>query len=381
MNNVTDSKNFTKKNQQYSVEVYGAAHNIFYKCNNCNHSDKILADISSMDKEKIKKLKETSGPWLLNHNDSRAGEGGFSINKQLIMAGQLTGNGTEECRIYCNFLGIGNGLTQNMQKLQNKLHPVIKKIKTKVILDNITLDKLLSDKCKHTNRSLLSVAGDCRLSTVAGYAATDGVYTVAGNYSNLFLTAKTFSSHCNKCSTGIVHYPLELAKNCDIHAKAMEARGAHTFVTEIFNCHNFFVREFISDDHSSIRRICKHKNKDLLECGVITELPRYDNGKVKPDNGELPVEHIKIDFQTDRNHRVRTVVGEIFAVVRKQNEDCIGTTHDAERLKRNLSYAIRSNCEENFDELVIAVKSVLEHHFNCYDLCGTWYQCKGETKE
>ena len=75
-------------------------------------------------------------------------------------------------------------------------------------------------------------------------------------------------------------------------------------------------------------------------------MPKYTNGKVKPDNGELPIQHITIDFRTDRNHRVRTVAGLIFTLVRKKNEDCIGTTHDAERLKRNLSYAIRNNCEE-----------------------------------
>jgi hypothetical protein len=47
---------------------------------------------------------------------------------------------------------------------------------------------------------------------------------------------------------------------------------------------------------------------------------------------------------------------------------------DAERLKRNLSYAIRVNCRGSLNDMKKAIESVLEHHFNNHSLCGEW--CK-----
>lgn len=70
-----------------------------------------------------------------------------------------------------------------------------------------------------------------------------------------------------------------------------------------------------------------------------------------------------------------------FILGREKLSECIGTTHDAERLKRNLSYAIRGNCDKTIDDLTTAVKSVLEHHFNNHEFCGDWCQCKGKTEE
>ena len=175
-------------------------------------------------------------------------------------------------------------------------------------------------RCKTTNRSLLSVVCDARWLTIAGYASTDSVYVSAGNYSNLILGADAFSSRCNMCSRNIVHSPVLCAKNVEMHAKAMEAHGAKLFVLKMFNEFNCFVRELVADDDSSIRRILKHSFKDLFAMGLIEDVPHYDNGKKKPDNGELPANHISIHFFTDKNHRVRAVAKEIFAMVSKKKK-------------------------------------------------------------
>lgn len=156
----------------------------------------------------------------------------------------------------------------------------------------------------------------------------------------------------------------------------MEARGAHKFEMDVFENYDAFVREFVSNDDSRIRKVSKHKCCNLLRLDLIREMPKYDNGKVKPDNGELPINHVEIDFRTDRSHQVRTVAGLIFKLVRKKNDNFIGTTHNAERLKRNFSYAIRSNCEKELCNLEKAVQSILEHHFNNHELCGDWCQYK-----
>ena len=137
----------------------------------------------------------------------------------------------------------------------------------------------------------------------------------------------------------------------------------------------------VADDDSSIRSVLKHNNKELFDANHIPDRPRYDNGKLRPDNGKLPINHCPIHFFSDRNHRVRTIARELFILGRKKLADCIGTTHDAERMKRNLSYSIRMNCSKELSDLEHGVKSVLEHHFNNHEFCGTWCQCKGKTTE
>ena len=97
------TRNKPINNQDYSLEVYSVEHNLFYKCNNCDYKEKILSNILSDDKERIKNLNNTTGPYFFNNNSNYAGVGYFSINKKLVMADQLTGNGTKESRVYSNF--------------------------------------------------------------------------------------------------------------------------------------------------------------------------------------------------------------------------------------------------------------------------------------
>ena len=153
------------------------------------------------------------------------------------------------------------------------------------------------------------------------------------------------------------------------------------FVLNMFLTHFCFIRELVADDDSSMRKVCRHKNKALFDLGMIEVMPRYDNGSLKPDNGELPITHPAIHFFSDRNHCVRSIAKELFVLCRKPLKECIGNTHNAERLKRNLSYTIRHNCTKTIEELHLGVKSVLEHHFDNHEHCGTWCQCKGKTKE
>ena len=296
------------------------------------------------------------------------------------MAGQLTGNGQTEVDIYTNMLGIGRGM-RRITHIQKEITCAVKLVSDKVIKENIRCEINTSDKCKFTNKPLLSVCVDTRWGTQAKFASTDTVFTAAGNHTNLFMNAQAFSNCCILCTKGIPHSPLECAKNIDGHAKQMEAIGARMFVLGIFEEWDAYVREIVADDDSSIRRILKHKFKKLFELGLIPERPRYESGALKPDNGELPVEHVEIHFFSDRNHRVRSIAKDFFILGRKKLSECIGTTHDAERLKRNLSYAIRGNCDKTIDDLTTAVKSVLEHHFNNHEFCGDWCQCKGKTEE
>jgi hypothetical protein len=90
------------------------------------------------------------------------------------------------------------------------------------------------------------------------------------------------SNQCIKCIRGIAHDADVCPKNVDCTSKAMEAVGSCRTVMRICESGDCYVREFVSDDDSSTRKVLRHSYVDQLEKGTIDELlPRYDNGKKK----------------------------------------------------------------------------------------------------
>ena len=94
----------------------------------------------------------------------------------------------------------------------------------------------------------------------------------------------------------------------------MEATGGIDLVGSVYEKLIVILRELVGDDDSSIRRILRHKFKELLLHGYIDEVPRYNSGAKKPDHGELPLHQVPIHFLSDRNHRVRSIVKELFVL-------------------------------------------------------------------
>lgn len=73
---------------------------------------------------------------------------------------------------------------------------------------------------------------------------------------------------------------------------------------------------------------------------------------------------------SDINHLIQSIVKEFFVLARKPTKDSIGSLHDTERLKHNLSYATRYNSTKRYEKLEKGKESVLQHHFNNYELYG-----------
>lgn len=80
------------------------------------------------------------------------------------------------------------------------------------------------------------------------------------------------------------------------------------FVLYIFLTYFCFICELDANDDSSMRKACFYKNIELLEFGMIDEMPRYDNRSLNPDSGELLITHPVIYLFSDRNHYVRSIV-------------------------------------------------------------------------
>jgi hypothetical protein len=63
-----------------------------------------------------------------------------------------------------------------------------------------------------------------------------------------------------------------------------------------------YIAEFESDDDASLQAVLQHFVEDSIKVGTMTneEWPRYKNGVKKPDNEQLPVNHLSITFLADR---------------------------------------------------------------------------------
>jgi hypothetical protein len=156
----------------------------------------------------------------------------------------------------------------------------------------------------------------------------------------------------------------------------MEAIGSSRIVERLFENYQAYIHEYVGDDDSSTKKVLRHSWQDEMDAGLRTDVPRYANNSKKPDNGLLPIEHPFITWLADKGHRVRGFSGKICNLAKLKKADCEGNSLDAERLKRNISYAIRCNCGSDLAGLKAALEAVLEHHFNNHLLCGDWCRVK-----
>jgi hypothetical protein len=70
----------------------------------------------------------------------------------------------------------------------------------------------------------------------------------------------------------------------------MEAIGSAKIVQELFAAHNAYIHEYVGNDDSSTKKVLQHSWKEEMEHGLREVLPKYDSGRLKPDNGLLPIE-------------------------------------------------------------------------------------------
>ena len=97
-------------------------------------------------------------------------------------------------------------------------------------------------------------------------------------------------------------------------------------------------------------------------------------GGKKKCYGVLPIEHPRVFFFADRNHRARTYGKAVWALALAPKKTSKCSKLDARRLQRNYAYMIHGNATKSFEELKIAAEAALEHHFDNHSKCGTW--CK-----
>jgi hypothetical protein len=172
----------------------------------------------------------------------------------------------------------------------------------------------------------------------------------------------------------------------------MESMGSVKTVLHIRkDCPNGYVVAIVTDEDSTTRSKLSHSKLEMVTVGRMTEAEhRYapekegNLGKIKPDLGELPLDHPFITKHSDPIHYVTNYKGELFVLVylpKGKSETCKA---DALRLSWNLAYMLKQQIAKDdctFKDFMKAGKASLEHHWNNHEHCGKWCQAISWTAE
>jgi hypothetical protein len=155
-----------------------------------------------------------------------------------------------------------------------------------------------------------------------------------------------------------------------------------------YNCH---VAMICADDDASTRSLLKWTNTDHMANNNTTEPPMVPITKgpnkgrmqVRPDRGRLPADVPEPSFVADPNHWKKVLTGELYTLEKaKVAERATMNRLDCAKLGKNFGYMIRSLPRKQTDEeIFVAGKAVLEHHFDNHQYCGDWCNRKRQTPE
>jgi hypothetical protein len=370
------------KHKKITVERYGIASSLYFECSKCNKNSQscratLTADLEQKwsEKPKSKKFKDAKKDPV-NASD-------FDLNPKLYLATQQCGGGAQEAKVMAGILGLHTDVLHGRWgSIAETVGLKIIETGEEILEENINIEMQLSPYDEEEEKRKLSTCGDCRWdkrSSGRRYDSMSGCTCMIGCRSQLVLDIAAMSNYCIKCARKIEHEPELCPKNVECSSKGMEAIGSAKIVGELFDNYEAYICEYVGDDDASTKKVLRHSWADEVRAGIRLEkdIPRNKDGKKKPDNGLLPIEHPEIIWQADKGHRVRQFANKLFKLSGMKVEESQCNSMDAERLKRNMSYAIRTTCaSKDLSVMKKAVESVLEHHFNNHSLCGDWCRLK-----
>jgi hypothetical protein len=356
----------------------GFATSLNYYCSNdkCLHVSKVGGET----KETLSKDLRTKNNYVLQENEEiiprrlavRHYLTDYSVNVKSILAMQQLGHGQAGASVVGASLGlVPNSMAFDWTSLEERIGVVQIALGRDIIAENILKEKALSKKTTE-GLYLFSVGIDGAWNNRGSgksYNSDSGHHFTVGNESGLVVGMQYFSKRCEKCERNITHEKEFCSRNYVGSSKGMEATGAIKTLKYLHLNHQIIYEFVVMDDDSSSENIMRWNSKAALDAGLITCLPTTPAGNEKKSTGQLPLTHPEWTKLADPNHRMRCQVGKIYNQAKAKKDVSLCTTADAERLKRNLSYAVHEYKLVKFPTFKKMVWSVLYHHFGKHDTC------------
>jgi hypothetical protein len=119
------------------------------------------------------------------------------------------------------------------------------------------------------------------------------------------LDVEPMSNLCAGCKKNLPHDEEMCPKNVNCSAKAMEVIGTSTVGQNLYGSYEAFIYVYVGNGNSSTKQVLRHSWEEEVLAGIRVEVPRYKDGKKKPDDGVFPIEHPSIMWLADKGHCVR----------------------------------------------------------------------------
>jgi hypothetical protein len=215
-----------------------------------------------------------------------------------------------------------------------------------VLKENLEREKSLSQILAWTKKTLL-VSNDARWDIQSALRPSDSLSGCSGNRSGLIIRLVPMFMCSISYEKNIPQNPNLCSYNYEGSWKGMEVAGAvNSVVFKVSQDDMAYFGNSISDDYASLRVVLQHSVEEMINSGRMKEedWPRYKGkgcGK-KPDNGQLPIHHPKINFPAVKEHRVRGYVKKYFALAGLCKENNLGCTKlDIKQMKPPTLWALR----------------------------------------
>ena len=239
---------------EWELESMGLASSLMFRCS-CGHSASVRADLKHGSAAKVKDV-DVGKPFSNKTNASD-----FEINNRFLLGLQIAGSGQKEAEIIPGLLNLSNGfMTKRYTDLQNELGMSIIALSNEILEENLRLEIEASPRVVNS-RTALSVSSDARWDKRGSgrrYDSLSGCSVMLGNRTKLVIAVEAMSQVCSKCRKGTPHEDSLCPKNYDGSSKGMEAEGAARIARRLFESHKVFIKEYVSDDDSSCRKILTH---------------------------------------------------------------------------------------------------------------------------
>jgi hypothetical protein len=391
----------------FKFHTRGIATSINYLCNRCFKTTACKSKKTKiLDTSKTSTHHARDSKWDYPQEALDLALYDYDLNTKFIMAMQAIGHGGSAAAVVASFLGLRTGgFNRKWTMMEESIARNQISLCAKIIEENLEAEMKASpermDDKTGVMRALLQVMMDCGwIKRGRSYDSAQGHHMTIGALTKKVIALTVFNKVCIKCERGECFDKVHCANPTKYggSSKGMEGAGAGIAARKIIR-KGAFIGTFISDDDSSQRSLVKRKLKDLFAHGDIKKEDLYTvtkkSKRKKTDVGVLPYENGPVVHLADPNHRVKSFGNKIYEYVNMGVKKSECEKSDAERLKRNLSFCIRTNVQKTFDEFKTAMNAVLEHHFDCHEYCDAewcahlreddgkkrYYRCKKKNKK
>jgi hypothetical protein len=359
-------------------------------------------------------------------NDKRERSTDYAINVLYVLSFLSSGDGCSEAARVLELLGLPNDTTMESRSftiIEERIGPSIRKLTQELLLENLTEEVQLTMAASNEHDAddfkiwkssveagfvgdlsirkypLLTVSYDMawqQRSSGHRYNSPSGHALMCGARTRKPLSLVIHRKICNFCKAYKKKNPDALFvpdhrcwKTHTGSSKAMEAQGCLDLVVDMYDNKRCIVKGIVIDDDATTKATVRWSNQDWMLNNNTNRPPRVllktgnEQGKYKsrPNKGKLPRHIPEPAWVHDPNHRKRVLTGDLHKLLAsKVSNRFTMTKMDISRLGKNYGYMVRSlNMDMSPEDMSMAGKAVLEHHFDNHIYCGDWCRRKLQT--